>query len=361
MKANIKSFLLNLFGSLFSNARAIDGARTSPFFVAIIMFLIGNFFPVIPIMVATGSAKGSDFLSRYTYGVEVALAQQTNEISKLYDFKVNDNNELLAYNKDGTLKSDADEEQPLVEQYVNSNTNNIDLQVYYLNRVPKSKDASVKTVSTFVQYLSDKTYKSGTTTEYAKTSKDDETKVYKPSYLILYPQGLVMAIYKDNSTNAGATSYTGCNWKSFEKNTDVISILANVKDSKGANMTPDVKNSAYVNGVLNNWKDTFNKAFKERKTINFWAQSGMYYGIYLALTLTMGSLLFLLTRGKKNPFNYMKYHTCVAIEGWSVVAPGLLGMIVGFIFTQYAVMAYIMLLGLRTMWLSMKQLRPQYN
>ena len=360
MKANTKSFLLNLFGSLFSNARAIDGARTSPFFVAIILFIVANFLPVIPIMTTTANTKGSSFLNGNTYGVEIALAEQTHAISEKYTFKVNDEDKLIAYDSSNQVYTPTNENEPLVEHYVNQNTGNIDLEVYYVNRITKSKDESVKTVQTFVNALDDRTFKTGTTTLYSKKDKDDTTPVYRPSYIVLYPEGVLMAVCKDSSTTMALASYSGMDWKKFDKNTDVISVLATVTDNAGKNVEFNLRNATYVDGVMNNWKATFDKAFLNRKTLNFWGQSGLYYGIYLALTITLGSLLFLLTRGKKNPFNYMKFHTCLAIEGWSILSPAILGMIVGFLFIRYALMGYIMLLGLRTMWISMKQLRPQY-
>ena len=135
--------------------------------------------------------------------------------------------------------------------------------------------------------------------------------------------------------------------------------ILQIFNEDGSELDYDLRNSTYTEGVLNNWKKTFNLTYENRKILNFWATSGIYYGIYLGLTVFMGLLIFLLTRGKKNPYNYLSILTCEKIEAWICFAPAILGMIVGFIFANFAVMAYIMLLGLRTMWLTMKQLRPQ--
>jgi maltodextrin utilization protein YvdJ len=72
----------------------------------------------------------------------------------------------------------------------------------------------------------------------------------------------------------------------------------------------------------------------------------------------MGLMIFLLTRGKKNIFHIYTFGDCEKIAAWSMVSPALLSLILGFIFTDYAMMFFIILLGLRVMWLSMKQLRP---
>lgn len=362
MKDRTKEKLGDFLLSHFSNARAISAAKTNHLIFAIIFFLIGNFLPIIPIMVNAGTAYGSSFLSGNTYGLEISMSEQTHEISENYDFKVNDENQLLVYDKSGNAlnRTEAEEKQPIVPHYVNSNTNQIDLEIYYLNRPETSKDKNEKTVKSFVTELNEKTYKAGTTELYTKTDKNDTTIVYQPSYIVLYPQGMVMAVYAEKSTSVASASYGGLDWKRFDKNVDIIGALSKVLDDNSSEIEYNLRNSKYTDGVLKNWKGLFDKAYLNRKTLNFWATSGMYYGIYLALTIFMGLLIFLLTRGKKNPYNYLSILTCEEIEAWICFAPALLGMIVGFIFAKFAVMAYIMLLGLRTMWLSMKQLRPQY-
>lgn len=362
MKASTKELIGDLLLSHFSNARAISAAKTRHLIFAIIIFLIGNFLPIIPIMVSAGTSYGASFLSGYTYGLEISMSQQTHEMAENYQLKVNDFNELVLYDHTGNLlnRTTDEEEQPLVAHYVNQNTNQIDLEIYYLNRPETSKDKTAKTVKTFVTELENRTYKVGTTTLYEVEGKEDKTEVYRPSYIVLYPKGLLMAVYAEKTTKAAGSSYGGSDWKRFEKNVNVLTTLTEVYDDNGNQVAYNLRNAAYTDGVLKNWKDTFNLAYQNRKIMNFWATSGIYYGIYLALTIFMGLLIFLLTRGKKNPYNYLNLLTCQKIEAWICFTPALLGMIVGFIFSNFAVMAYIMLLGLRTMWLSMKQLRPQY-
>ena len=109
-----------------------------------------------------------------------------------------------------------------------------------------------------------------------------------------------------------------------------------------------------------NWVDIYNKAFMSQKRYNTWVTSAMFLGIYVGLLFIMGLLLWLLTRGKNNMFNYLKFMDTQKMAWWAALCPGILAMIVGFIFSNFAQMAFIVLLGLRTMWIAMKQLRPQY-
>ena len=72
----------------------------------------------------------------------------------------------------------------------------------------------------------------------------------------------------------------------------------------------------------------------------------------------MGLLMFLLTRGKNNPNRGLTFWITCKISAWIDFTPGLLAMILGFIWPAAAGLGYIVLIGLRTMWLSMRQLNP---
>ena len=86
----------------------------------------------------------------------------------------------------------------------------------------------------------------------------------------------------------------------------------------------------------------------------------LFLGIYVGLVFVMGLLVFVLTRGKNNMFNYLTFIDTQKIVWWACLTPAILAMILGFILTNFAQMMFIVLLGLRVMWISMKQLRPQY-
>ena len=72
----------------------------------------------------------------------------------------------------------------------------------------------------------------------------------------------------------------------------------------------------------------------------------------------MGLMLWLLTRGKNNPNRNLTIWVGVKISWWIDFTPGLLAMILGFVWSAAAGLAYIVLMGLRTMWLSMRSLNP---
>ena len=90
MTAKTKHTLKLLFGNLVNNNIAIEGAKTLPWWVATLMFVIGSFLPVIPIMVNASKTKGQDFVSSYTYSYDQGLVTCGVELKNedLYKFEV---------------------------------------------------------------------------------------------------------------------------------------------------------------------------------------------------------------------------------------------------------------------------------
>ena len=73
-------------------------------------------------------------------------------------------------------------------------------------------------------------------------------------------------------------------------------------------------------------------------------------------------LIFLLTRGKNNPLkSTIKWYHGFGISTWLSMTPALLSLVLGFFLSNFAMMIYILTFGIRCMWLSMKNLRPQYE
>ena len=80
MKQRTKENLGNIFGSLFSNQRAINGSKHNPWWVAIIMFILGVLLPIVPITVNQYNTYGAAFLANYTYGWENQVTKATLDL-----------------------------------------------------------------------------------------------------------------------------------------------------------------------------------------------------------------------------------------------------------------------------------------
>ena len=368
MKDTTKRTVKNLFASLIKNDSAIDGAKTAPWWIAVILFIIGTFLPIIPIMVNNSKTYGAQYLSSYVYGYEQALASKATELKdKGYTFKVEGKSLIARYN-DEVLSNTYEEvdgvskdETPLaVYQTVKAGSvyglevetvTQTSFQIYYSDR-PYSK--GTKSISKLVSAIEAKKYTlvEGVETVYDASVHGKKAATYIPSYLILYKEGFYSKIYKTNSSSVGSSTYTGYDWK----NAKFEELLTSILTVEG--VETNLSNANYVNGVLENFKAIANDAYKNQKTYTFWFQSGLYYGIYLALGIFMGFMLWVLTRGKNNPNRNLTVWVGIKISWWIDLTPGLLAMILGFVWSAAAGLAYIVLIGLRTMWLSMRSLNP---
>lgn len=350
MKPENKRNIRNLFASLISNEAAIDGAKNSPWWIAVILFIVGTFLPIIPIMTTQSKTYGASFVSGYKYDYDQALVSCGVALkAQKYEFKVEEKN--LIGKVDGvTLENTWFDDKDLTPIYsydatVNGVTHRV-LNVYYSDRPYTSK--AKNGITDMIKAL-DLNYLGLDSTD--KYNAEVHSGYYIPSYLILYKTGLYSKIFKFRTKVAASATYTGLNWNHSQFN-ELLTYTTTT------NVQQNLKDINYVNASFENWKNVFNRSYLDQKLSNFWTTSGMYWGICVGLGIFMGFMMWLLTRGKRNPNRGLNIWVTIKISWWIDTAPGILGMVLGFIWPAAAGIGYIALMGLRTMWLSMRQLNP---
>ena len=107
-----------------------------------------------------------------------------------------------------------------------------------------------------------------------------------------------------------------------------------------------------------------NEAFNEIKLQNAGIQLAIYLAINAGIVLLMGFVLWLMTRGKNNPFRCYKIWETMKIATWTAFTPALLSMVLGFVIGSSNPLAgfmFVLVFGIRSMWLAMKNLKPAPN
>lgn len=352
MRQNTKFNLKNIFGSLFSNQCAIDAARTLPWWSSIIVALLGVLLPIVPLVVQVANTHGQNYISGVNYGLDRDLTSVTVDLHNNEQKFVVDDNKLLHYYKGGIEQNlSVTEDLKPVATYLNSKENQYELNVYYTNREESGTD-SVVDLFNHVKAL--KYVKGGVT---PKTDADKDEDCYTPSFLILHRRGLNLVLFKHNSVSSAATAYNG-DWQNTKSNEDIVTRMLTVS---GKEIQTEVKDLDYVKGVFDNYKGLFDEAYITSINRMYLLNTTVYFGIYLGLVILLGLLIFALTRGKNNPNRYLKWYNCLGIMCWASFAPGLLGMVFGFMLSQFATMFFIVFMGLRAMWMSMRQLSANYQ
>jgi len=360
MKDKTRRNLGTIFGSLISNQRVIDGSKEFPFWVSLIFLVLSVFLPLIPIMTTVANSYGSQILSSATYNLDNTLTTALVDLhNENKTFKVVDNE--LQYFVDGNQKHlDTTEDLTPIYTYKDESRNQIDLLVFYSERLTGKKDPN--NLSDLVSAKAVK-YKKGTMDVLPSDASDDELKkAYIPNILVLHKTVLYLVTYKDSSSNSFSGTSSGYNWKNVDsllKATDLVTYLLTVEGETIPTTASDIT-SAYKKGVLNNFKKVLDKSYIDLKGKTLLYNTLVFAAVYLGLILFMGLMVWLLTRGKKNMFHFLKLWDCQKISYWASFSPALIAMILGFILPNYASMFFIILIGIRVMWLSMKQLRPQY-
>lgn len=348
MKERTKETIRDGFGSLVSNSAAMRGAKNGPLWLTIIMFFLAVLLPVIPLLVSQLNTNGSSFLNTYSYGLERYVTSIAMELrnDRLAEFKI-DENHLLSIKENGNAINFSDYGSPKpYAMYVNKVTKQYDFVLYLSDaKTAKEKEAINTAIGSVNHGI-------GTT-----TPSSEKTGVYHSNYMILFTDSIYVRIYGNNNSTAITSSFNG-DFKTIEPNNDCLATLLKVTNKDGATITPSITNDDYVNGVYANFKKFLNRSYDTLKVKNTWVTVGVYASIFFGLNILMGIVMWLLTRGKNNPNNYFNPWMTVQIQARLGVAPALIAMIAGFFLVNQTALFYIITIGLRVMWISMKELRP---
>ena len=366
MNPKAKFTLSHAFKGIISNQAVIDGSKDSPWWVAAIFFVFAVIIPLIPGFVKIQNTNGGAFASSVNYGFDTALtayAYHMNEekedlkvekgILHYYDLETGTEVANGFEMPDDDYIADADD----TWRYVDSATGQITLRVFlwdglssnklskYVNRVAKQK---------FVR----------DSDQLPDESTPSNAKYYIPNLMFITPRTLAVALYKSNSTSQVATSLGGLDWKCFSTKVGLFEFLnrAGIKDEKMDLPRVDYVNQ-YRTKVMKQMLKVFNNTYLNQKNKTLWSNTGIYAAIYAGIILFLGLMIFILTRGKANPFKVLNIWECQKIAWWASFTPAVLGLILAFVFSGNMIgqMAFILLISLRVMWLSMKQLRPVYQ
>ena len=347
MKARTKEILKDGFGSLVNNASAIRGAKNGPLWLTILFFIFSLILPIIPLFVQQATTKGSSFLNNYSQGLERYVTSIAVDFeSQNVEFGI-DEEHMLSVSENGTAVDFANygSANPYAV-YKNDVTKQYEFVVYLSDATTNKEKTAVNTLITTTYYGLGGTEK--------VASADN---AYIPSYMILFKNGVYVAIYGVDSTKVAAYSYNG-DFKTIAANDKCLATLLTVKDKEGNDVAPSIISKAYTEGVYKNFKTFLNKSYDTLKIKNTWVTSAIYLGIFFGLNVIMGFLMWLLTRGKNNPNNYYSPWLTEKIQARMALAPALITLVVGFFLTSQTMLIYIITIGMRVMWVSMKELRP---
>lgn len=344
------------FRSLISNQACVDGGKEAPWWIGVIFLVFGVCLPVLPTLVTLQKSYGASFVDTYNYGSDRGLANTALQYkNENYEFKVVD--QQLSFYQNGAAVEmpvggtfdDVSYKYIVKDDIINGAYN---FRLYITTEVDIGKGN--RPLTNFVNALASDKYVYGTTTPWNDSYAEAKTP-YTPSYAVLAPDTLAVVLMKNGEATVATSSLSGMSWE-YTENCDLLArIFQDVDTSK---VTTDKK---ALDTVWSHWLEIFNEAYHAQRNKTTLNTTLLYLGIYVVLVFFLGLMVFLLTRGKNNPFRYIKFFPSMKIAWWACFTPGLLAMLLGFMLgtsNVFGQMGFIVLASIRIMWLSMRQLRP---
>ncbi len=374
MKESTSNNLKNIFGSLIFNKRAIECGRTLPWWAALIVFVLSVFIPVIPSLCNNATAKGSEFISEYTYNYENHLAADFMDLSiQGYTFEVTKSEatkkNMITFNQGGEQIPEEtwDDTKPIV-RYVNSITGEYELDVYFTYK----GGTGSTTINDLINEIDFIYYWNNTTKEctpdeveeWNMYNTDDQKTYYRPSYVILSTNYIYSEIVAP-----GANDYTytfSGDWVNHPEGIELVSYFLTVQTDEETIYAPPttleekdelLRNQEYLDGFRDNLKVSLNYSYISTKNQMTLYTTLIYEAIYITLTVFMGLLVYILTRGKRNYYHFLHHMTCQKINAWAALSCAILAMVIGWFAPNYGIVFYIIFLGIRIIWMSLRQLR----
>ena len=362
-----------LFKGLINNDACVTAAKKFPWWIALIIYVISVCISFIPAVVTSASLDGNYLISQTTYSADIGLETFTRLLNgEDPDTRVVDSSKEIKL----VIKPNEQGENELVFEDEASKTNwdaictttSTQKSYYEFRQNTGAVDAEGNVVTAprlrvFLALGADT--QEGTSLAYemffndatfglnAGHAADNEFYAKPCSILVLGSKEFYFALYNISATTN--SEYVDSAFKGDYLTQNVGENGLYLKDllkSQNENV------EGFVSLSQSKWNEFFNEGYKTLRknttTYTFFIVTAMN----AVIVLIFGGTLFLMTRGKNNPNKHFKFVETLKLAFFASLAPAILTLVAGFIWTQYASFAFVALMSIRLMWLSMKTLRP---
>jgi len=358
--------------SLINNAACVEGGRHRPWFFAVIIALLSLAVAIIPTFVQTFTKSGDQVVSTADYGVQTAsqrFIEDINDHNIKLTIEAGDSSNILD-NSAAIIKFKELADAGVKNEFHNSaftkdvngnvcwshtNTDGvIDFQAYLLTEEQYADTNVITSISSYKVIEEEK----------------EVTKKRVGSFLVLSPKYAALYVQKNVSGTLTDIGSIYGDYSHFDTKTSSVSI----NDFNGGRTTAKlieefpitedkiadsgVRYAEYRSSTWDNWKLFYKTFYQNTRLTTTWQTTLLIAGIDAALILFMGLMIFILTRGKNNPFRIYTFWESQKIAYWTCITPAILTCGLSFLITSFSQIFFALFLGVRVMWLSMKTLRP---
>lgn len=313
----MKNFKL-ILKSLVNNDAAIDGARKKPWYFAIIIFFISIIVSLVPTGVTSLKLHLDKNFDNTTYCTQEAVTAfseylNTNEIKMRVVHDKKAKNDYLLCDPELNYRYEAEIGDKKITQFV----------------FTYSENESVNDKKLLIEETYNCSY-------FIFTSNTIHIKIVDQN-TIAQPSGAKATVaFEALCTNA---------YKKIGEN-----------QIKEAYVLVEGNYTKTLENTWENWKKLLRDFYREKRLTDAGIDVGVIAIVDLSILLIMGFMVWILCRGKNNPYRLFTVWDCFKISFWAGLSPALLTCGLGFLFG--AKILFPLLLGVRVMWLTMKSLRP---
>ena len=339
----LRAKVLRGLSTLIKNDAVVDVGRNWKWYLPVVLAILSIIIAVIPILTQNMSVQAGNSFFGTSYGYETGLVHFQEEIDDknvslvIADKKLTNPGDSWA----SQIKTEADEPWYTYKQ---TGTNEVTFEVFY-NYTANISDTD---------FLNRITGNKNPFTEAVRSLKDDgSAKPYITAFLFLGKESFYCSSRKLDGSQGASVSGLYDHHEGLD-----LKILAK-KTIAGADIAAEKFGTReYLSIVTASWTTFVNDGYNSTKVKRAWSMTGIVAGIDAGGIILMGLLLFLLTRGKRNPYRIFTFWQTQKMSYTASFTPAILGMILGFIMSQFASFSFLIVFAFRIMWMSMRTLSP---
>jgi hypothetical protein len=319
----MKKFFNFLFRGLLSNQEIIDNHKEHSLLSSLIILIVSLLIAVVPSFSSIAKTKGSSVItSSQNASLDTSLV--------LFSQYIDENNISLGI-KDGKFYIDSADK----EKYFPNGEYSIVAQERELLAVRICEDANIEAFQTMYAY--------------GRTSLDQTDYNLKPrSYLIISESYFVLATYLSTATNT--LNDDGTLSSAASTNATYSGLCSSSKDVEISSFYT-LKN---YDSCISNWETLFNNLYQKSKVRYLWSYTGIISAINVAAVLLIALMLMILSRLKKSSLNKFNFLDSFKIISYASLSPAIIALCLGFIMSAVAGIAFVLCIGIRGTYLSMK-------
>lgn len=343
--------------TLVSNDACVEG-KNKPWYWPVLIAILSAVVAIIPTMVQQFTVNAANFFeSGYNLDYDNSLAAFQKDFAGITS-KI-ENNELtidgdawkaLCVNPEGkgtdywgyyykvpvTVKTETPSTDSTssasASVVVSKDTWYCGLAVYYTTEENAASFAS----SRLANVLYDPNYQLGHT----------EYTTYSTNLIVLAKDGayLVKRVNGTSSSNSSQGSAIAIQWNHQDFQGKSLQEITATKDGET---------------VLHAWAQMLNKGYNSTRIAVGWTYTGIGFAIAIGSELVLGFILWLVTRGKRNPFRVNNIWDYQKVSYWASFSPAILGLFALIpAMSNFSMFLYPMAYIIRISWMSMRSLQP---